>query len=107
MSRMTSTMGSLPNGCHVVMPGFPEGANVGIAVPGRLGLEMTALNFGPEALARTVVRAINDVQGIDPATEFAMLIGAMYGWDNARADPALLRRHHDHRFFAEGVTDEA
>lgn len=106
MNKTNTTARGLPRRCHVVMPGFPEGANVGIATPGRMGIEMTFLNLGPDSMARTVVRAINEVEGIDPATEFAMLIGSMYGWNEARADPAFLRRH-DHRFNIDGVADES
>ena len=87
----------LPTKCHVVMPGFPEGANVGVSVRGRLGLEMTALNFGGDALARAVVCALNEVRGVDPAAEHAMLVGAMHGWESDRADPRFLRRY-DRRF---------
>ena len=81
----------LPVRCHVVMPGFPAGANVFISVLGRVGLETTSLDFGDDVEARRFVRAINELSGIAPVEEHAMLAGAMFGWDSCHANPEYLR----------------
>lgn len=87
----------LPARCHVVMPGFPTGANVFVAVRGLDGLEATSLDFGDDVEARLIVRGINELSGIAPVQEHAMLVGAMIGWDSRHADPDYLRRY-DKRF---------
>lgn len=87
----------LPARCHVVLPGFPAGGNVFVAVRGRDGLEHTGLDLGDESAAREQVSAINACAGILPVQAHAMLIGAMRGWGDRRADPRYLVGH-DRRF---------
>jgi len=88
---------ALPDICHVVVPGRPPGRNIALSKRGRLGVEVTALNFGETDAARRVVRALNHLQGVAPEVEHAMLAGAMFGWDCDRANPAFLRQF-DERF---------
>jgi hypothetical protein len=57
------------------------------------------MNFGDEKMARAAVRVVNEASGISAAVERAMLVGAMFGWDCARATPAFLTKF-DRRFHA-------
>lgn len=91
MRDLSPCCARLPTRCHVVMPGFPAGANVFISVRGRDGLETTGLDFGDDVEARRFVRAINELSGIAPVEEHAMLAGAMLGWDSSHAHPDYLR----------------
>lgn len=92
MSKTSGTDGRLPECCFVVIAGLAPGANVAIARRGRLGVEVTSMNFGNEKMARAAVRAVNDANGVSAIVERAMLAGAMFGWDCERADPAFLTK---------------
>jgi hypothetical protein len=83
--------GSLPQRCHVVLPGLPAGANVAVCERGTHGVRLTTIDLGEFAAARRLVRALNDALGIDAAAEHAMLIGCLRRWDSVMADPGFLR----------------
>lgn len=70
----------LPDVCHVVIAGMPPGRNVALSRRGRLGVEITSLDFGSEKCARAVIRAVNELNGVSVAAKRAMLAGAMFGW---------------------------
>lgn len=92
---------ALPQRCHVVVPGLPAGANVGVCVRGRAGLILTGLNLGACRQARAAVRAMNAAIGVTAVAEHAMLAGAMLGWHCAMADPVYLSLN-DRRFTGGG-----
>ncbi len=79
----------LPECCFVVIAGLAPGANVAIVRRGRLGVEVTSMNFGDGAMAQAAVRVVNEANGISAAVERAMLAGAVFGWDCELADPAF------------------
>ena len=93
----TSGIHELPESCYVVIAGLAPGGNVAIARRGRLGVEVTSMNFGNEKMARAAVRVVNQANGVSAAVERTMLAGAMFGWDRERAEPAFLK-DFDRRF---------
>lgn len=72
---------SLPNRCHVVLPGLPAGQNVAVCVHGEHGVRLTSIDLGDWVTAQRTVRAMNQTCGIDLAAERRMLAGCMFGWD--------------------------
>ncbi len=92
MLKTSGSDGRLPESCFVVIAGPAPDGNVAIARRGRLGVEVTSMNFGNEKMARAAVRVVNEANGISAAVERAMLAGAMFGWDCERADPPFLKK---------------
>lgn len=83
----------LPERCHVVLPGLPQGGNVVVCVRGELGVRMTALNLGCYAEAKRVIGDLNRSLSIGEAAERAMLVGCLFGWEGAGAiEPDALQR---------------
>lgn len=58
---------------------------------GANGVRMTSIDLGGFSTARRPVRALNDALGIDAATEHAMLVGCLRGWNSEVAGPDFLR----------------
>jgi hypothetical protein len=70
---------------------LPAGGNVAVCERGTSGVRMTSVDLGDFAAARRLVRALNEVLGIDAAAEHAMLVGCLRGWKSEVAGPDFLR----------------
>ena len=73
----------LPERCHVVLPGLPQGSNVVVCVRGMLGVQPTSLNLGCYAEAKRVISELNRSLSIGESAERAMLVGCLFGWEGA------------------------
>ena len=87
-------MAGLPLRCHVVLPGLPAGANVAVCERGTDGVRMTSIDLGGFSAARRLVRALNDILGIDAGAEHAMLVGCLRGWNREAAGPGFMHAKH-------------
>ncbi len=79
----------LPERCHVVLPGLPQGGNVVVCVRGELGVRPTSLNLGCYAEAKRVISGLNRSLSIGERAERAMLVGCLFGWEVAAASADL------------------
>lgn len=83
----------LPERCHVVLPGLPQGGNVVLCVKGELGVRVTALNLGGYAEAKRLISDLNRSLSIGEGAERAMLVGCLFGWDGVDSlEPAAHQR---------------
>lgn len=83
----------LPERCHVVLPGLPQGGNVVLCVRGELGVRVTALNLGCYAEAKRLISDLNRSLSIGEGAERAMLVGCLFGWEGVGSlKPAAQQR---------------
>jgi len=79
----------LPERCHVVLPGLPQGGNVVLCVRGELGVRPTSLNLGCYAEAKRVISELNRSLSIGERAERAMLVGCLFGWEGEVATATM------------------